>query len=182
MYRTALATAVLMLSTTSASASAPPTERQLRERLTAVEAAIDASSSPQAKACEAYVGQTVTPTPFDLIAAKFTGLAAKGEYETTAAFEARRSAAVNTAGTRSYILHVPVDRSFLNYNADADALVLSSLAFGAPSLSGNTGSDMFGSVFLGDAGLETHVALPNLALPISTTDAVLGSYTNMRCG
>ncbi len=91
--------------------------------------------------CKAYVGKVVTPTTFDALAQTLPKIAEKGEYETTAQYEARKAAALSRAPTGLSVLVLPTDRKYAEYVADDQALFVQAGAFGAGHYSANVGSE-----------------------------------------
>lgn len=79
--------------------------------------------------CQSYVGQTITPFTFEQALARLPIIAPRGEYETTAQYEARRSEAI--AGLEPLIiLKDPEDpERCIRYVADAGLLGIQSCAF-----------------------------------------------------
>lgn len=80
--------------------------------------------------CETYVGQKVTPKTFDEVAGPFAAAKPKGEYETTAAYEARMAA----LAPQSPVIVGTVRRDegktgSIRYDADAQALSVPAWAF-----------------------------------------------------
>lgn len=89
---------------------------------------IDADLSKTAL-CRSYLGRTVTLTSFDLLASRLTGAGAKGEFETTAQFQARQAGASLRQPAGAIILSIPIDRNYVRYDADAGAMNIYSGAF-----------------------------------------------------
>ena len=122
-------------------------------------------------ACDAYVGRVVKPSTFAAATAKFRNVPAKGEFETTAAFEAKRTAILGDATTPLVILKSPEDRKYFAYDADAQKLRIAPYAFD------NTRFDSFSAFF----SLGLHDTLDvgtdfNREVVISRTDTPTGSY------
>lgn len=77
-----------------------------------------------------YVGQTVDALSFEQAIAKLPKYVPRGEYETTAQYEARRAAEMGDTGGPLIILKEPEDRDkHIRYDADAGQLDLSRYAF-----------------------------------------------------
>lgn len=87
--------------------------------------------------CKRYVGTVVTPTTFDALVQALPKIAVKGEYETTAQYEARKSAALSRAPTGLSVLVVPTNRDYAQYVADDQALFIQAGAFNAGEYSSN---------------------------------------------
>jgi hypothetical protein len=79
--------------------------------------------------CERYVGQTVAPKPFDAAVARFANLTPKGEFETTAEYDARKTSVLGDAIDTIVISKDPEDREFFEYNADTRKLTILSYVF-----------------------------------------------------
>lgn len=78
--------------------------------------------------CQSYLGQTVTLNPFSTVAATLGTLpATKGEYETSAAFEARVAAARGSM-PETVIIPGMLSAKYLTYDADAGALKVQAYA------------------------------------------------------
>jgi hypothetical protein len=122
--------------------------------------------------CEAYVGQTVTPTPFDTAAAVLKKMpATKGEYETTVAYEARMAAARGSLPS-TLIVAYKLNPEYLKYNADAGSLDVISYALR------NINTD-YSAVFGYNTPYYDKVeynSFDNLDLVLSQTERFTGSY------
>lgn len=82
-----------------------------------------------AQTCDAYVGQTVALDVFDTVAAILKAIPSeKGEYETTAQFEARLAEAKKALPERVVIQGL-FSSKYADYDADAGALRLKAYAF-----------------------------------------------------
>lgn len=80
------------------------------------------SSSALALGCNSYVGQTVTLNQFNAVATTLKSMpTTKGEYETSAAFEGRVSAARGSMPEK-VIIPGMFSANYLNYDADAGVL------------------------------------------------------------
>jgi hypothetical protein len=77
-------------------------------------------------------------------------IAAKGEYETTAQYEARKSAALSRAPSGVSVLVVPTDREYAEYNADSQALIVQAGAFQAGHYSSKTKAEAAAWLAVGD--------------------------------
>lgn len=87
-----------------------------------------ASAASPPFSCEPYVGQIVAPQAFDAAVARFLSVRQKGEYETTAAFELRRNAAIGPIKMLTVQADVKSRSSFV-YDADAGVLRVQGFAF-----------------------------------------------------
>lgn len=93
-------------------------------------AGIAAVSQPAAaQTCASYVGQPVAPRDIDDIMAPFGAVGAKGEFESTDQYNARKASAVAKLGGVLVIKKTPEDRKHLTYDADAKKLNIGTYAF-----------------------------------------------------
>lgn len=119
--------------------------------------------------CPGYVGQVIAPKTFDSAIAGLAKLTPKGEFETTAQYEARKAASVGDVPGAVIISKVPEDRKYFEYNADSQKLRIITYAFQ------NTGFDIDGAFF--DAGLDGKIDARNGdTVVISRTDKATGTY------
>ena len=79
--------------------------------------------------CKGYVGQVAKPVAFAALAAQLSGPAPKGEFETTAQYNARVAAASQPVPEGPVIITLPTDREFISYNADTGAMFVQAGAF-----------------------------------------------------
>lgn len=87
-----------------------------------------AATAANAQDCRSYVGQVVAVQPFQTVAATLKTLpTVKGEYETTAAFEARVSAA-RGAMPETVIVQGVFSPNYVNYDADAGVIKVQAYA------------------------------------------------------
>lgn len=86
-----------------------------------------AIAEAQVLPCESYVGRNVTPVTFDTAVGRLSKLTPKGEFETTAAYESRRAAALVNGGTQ--IISKNPERTYIKYDADNQQLTISEWAF-----------------------------------------------------
>ncbi|WP_374414900.1 hypothetical protein [Novosphingobium colocasiae] len=96
-----------------------------------------AAENAKSELCARYVGTVVTPTTFDALAQTLPKIAAKGEYETTSQYEARKAAALSRAPTGLSVLVLPTDRDYARYEADDETLFVQAGAFQAGAYSPN---------------------------------------------
>lgn len=125
-----------------------------------------ASAENSTSACPSYVGTTVAPLTFDEAVAKLPKVSPKGEFETTAEYQARFAAA--GGGGLLIVGKAPDDRKFFTYDADHGKLSVEPYAFRNWDLSAwyalhNT------------AGLEPST-LYNVDVVISRGFHIVGSY------
>lgn len=121
--------------------------------------------------CESYLGQTVKAATFDAAVAPFAKLAPKDEFETTAQYEARRTAALSGASSTLIIAKEPEDRKYIEYNADTGLLRIISYAFT------NTRIDMGRAFRSANAVIKPEPGVWNLDVTISLTDKPQSTYT-----
>jgi TonB family protein len=130
-------------------------------------------ADPPADRCQSYVGQSVAPVQFYVAAQPFTRLTPKGEYETTAQYEARRDALLGSAAHAPLIIAKDaIDRSGFRYDADAATLTIPADSFFFPSL------DWWRALY------AAHVSSPsastllfsNLAVVVAHNERVVGRY------
>ncbi len=79
--------------------------------------------------CQGYVGQTVSPLSFAAAIAPISKLAPKGEFETTAQFQSRRTQALSSLPQTLVISKAPEDAKFFVYDADNQKLQIIRFAF-----------------------------------------------------
>jgi hypothetical protein len=121
--------------------------------------------------CSEYVGQTVAPQSFDSAIKGYTAIAPKGEFETTAAYEARRNAALGGSTRPLIVSKEPEDRKFFEYDADAQRMGIKSYAFD------NTGFDAWSALYsAGYYGKLDADTSGNLDVVISQTQKPGGTY------
>ncbi len=77
--------------------------------------------------CSEFTGRTVTTETFAEVRAKIGSIAPKGEYETTAQYQARMAQA--SPGGRRIIAKGVEDRKYFVYDADTGMLRIQSYAF-----------------------------------------------------
>lgn len=123
--------------------------------------------------CPAYVGQTVTPTTIDAAIATVSKVpGVKGEFETTAQFEARQAAASGGTLGRMIVAKAP-ERKYFEYDADGGKLRIKSYAFDNINVDYD---DVFG---YGTKYYEkvkySHLSY-NLDVVMSETEVPTGSY------
>ncbi len=125
----------------------------------------------QPNVCPAYVGQTISLSSFDNVAAVLDNVPKqKGEYETTEVFESRVQKALVSVPNQ-VIVSYRLDAKYLTYDADSSSLNIGSFAL----KNQNTSYDQ---VFGYDSPFYTKVeyGYNNLHVVISGTEAITGSY------
>lgn len=80
--------------------------------------------------CKGYEGKIVTPTAFSTLVQRLSGPSPKGEFETTAQYQARLAATSASVPTSPVVVTIPVDRDYLSYNADNSLMLVQAGAFG----------------------------------------------------
>lgn len=132
-----------------------------------------ASAANAQRGCASYTNQIVTPVSIDSALSSFSGLGPKGEFETTAQYQARRAAALGGSATRPLIISkVPEGQNYFEYNADAGVLGIKSYAFH------NTTMDTFSAFYTAGAQSKIPVStISNIEALISRTESVIGAYT-----
>lgn len=118
---------------------------QLKAATDDVTALIKADSSTSAL-CKSYIDRVVTPITFGALTANLPNTSPKGEFETTAEYEARLTPASKRASTKPVVVAVPVDRDYVRYEADAGAMFIQSGSFAEGRYGDDTISDMSGTV------------------------------------
>ena len=118
--------------------------------------------------CSSYVGQIVAPRSFDAVAASLSKIPTKGEFETTAAYEARKAAAIGANSNNHIITNTPEDRAAFAYDADSQKLRILDKAFGYDI--GNIGMKFITS----DSKIK--YSTRNLDVTISETERPVGTY------
>lgn len=89
-----------------------------------------ANSSPVAvdEACQVPVGQRITPMSIDALISKLSVSAKpRGEFETTAQYEARLQAAGSGAPQQAFVA-MPIDAKYITYDADSGRFRIESYA------------------------------------------------------
>jgi hypothetical protein len=127
-------------------------------------------AAAHAQECAAYVGQKISPQTFDSIAASLAKVPGKkGEFETTAEFEAKVQAA--TAGLKSpLVVTVPVDSKYVKYDADTGTFSIISYAL--------KNSNAFLDKFFSKQGMPGFAHfMYNHHVVVSSTDKVTGTYS-----
>jgi hypothetical protein len=122
--------------------------------------------------CASYVGKVVTPTAFSTLALKFAPPAPKGEFETTAQYNARVAAAQSRVSPQPVVVAIPVDRSFLNYDADGKLMAVREGAFGAGVFSKILDVQVTAEYF----GLIPDDIAKGTPIPHSKTERLLRTY------
>jgi hypothetical protein len=120
--------------------------------------------------CDQYVGQTISPLSFDAAAVRLRGFRPRGQFESTPEFQARIAAEFPDASRPLIISKEPENRAFFEYDADAQRLRISSLAFDL------TGFDAWSAFFSARTTSLRASPLGNIDVVISETDRMTGSY------
>lgn len=135
--------------------------------LSAAAAAAFVTSAAQGQTCASYIGQTITPKAFEQAIAALGNASPKGEFETTAQYQAR----IGGGSTGPLIISKrPEDPKFFEYSADAQMLTIKSYAFH------NTDAEWWGAFYQAKpAGITASTSF-NRAVVISQTKTPTGSY------
>ena len=144
-----------------------------RLRITALAAACSFQGLAQAQeACNSFDGQTVHPVKANVLWKKLATIPnVKGEYETTAAYEARVANALGElAGPVT--LEIPLDAKYMVYDADASRLDIQSYAFfnASTKYSGVFG---YGTPF---DGKVKHGSSNNIQYVFASDEVQIGNY------
>lgn len=106
---------------------------------------IDAENAKSAL-CKSYVGKLVVPATFNALATTLPKRTVKGEFETTAQYQARIAATPNSGSANLSVLVLPVDRSFVRYDADIGVMLVSAGALNTGEYSEQTGAEASASL------------------------------------
>ena len=120
--------------------------------------------------CQGYVGQTIRPQNIDDALARFSNVTPKSEYETTAQYQARRSAAVGATGPM-IIGKVSEGEKQFAYDADAGLLSVSPFAFRNTFFPAWEAFSAAGSPFVSNVSTGS-----NVDVVIEHSDQVTGSH------
>lgn len=123
--------------------------------------------------CSSYVGQTVSRISFDTAFLRFAKLTPKDEFETTAQYEARTTAVVGSFGNAGLVISVPIDRDYLEYDADKQEMQIGAYAFGVPGISPTEASMAAWSV-IEDTGTDAELS-ENVLVASSSFSRITGS-------
>jgi len=155
-------------------AASPATAQQtfdsLKRKSDNVLALIDAEDR-KSELCAGFENKPVKLTPFSFFGSRKEDFAPKGEFETTAAYKNRVSAAKN-AMSGTYVLDMPVDRDFISYDADHKTLTVEVGAFGEGFISKEAGAEAAAWGIIPQEALNT-----GIELPYRQKEQVTGRYT-----
>lgn len=87
----------------------------------------DPSSAAVDEACMVPVGQRIAPMGIDALISKLGSTAPRGEFETTAQYEARLQAAASGAPRHAFVA-MPIDTKYITYDADSGRFRIESFA------------------------------------------------------
>lgn len=125
--------------------------------------------------CAKYVDTTVKPLTFgeaETALGRLKKIPPKGEFETTAQYQARRASALGNVPASSLIIaKQPEDRSFFEYDADQQKLRIKSFAFDNTNFDtfhAFTSAGYYGKIDVSDES--------NFDILIATTEKSTGSY------
>jgi hypothetical protein len=124
-----------------------------------------------AQECPSYLGTKVQPQSFNVVSAQMSRLPrTKDEYETTAAFEARQTAAAS-ALPGHFVVSTPLDMKYVEYDADARKLRIKTYAIDN-TRTNYSGVFGFGSPLAGKVTFSSE----NINVVVETTEKRNGSY------
>lgn len=130
-----------------------------------------AGSAPVQSSCQSYVGTIVKPIAFSEAVKGFANLKPKSEFETTAAYEVRRQAALPDLSGPIIVAKNPEDIKYFVYDADTQKLRILSYAFD------NTGFLAWEAFYA--AGLNDKIdssTYSNIDVVISQNEKITGTY------
>lgn len=140
LVQIALAT---MLCAASATAHAQNTRyNELKGTTDAILALMEAENT-KSDFCKGYVGRAVTFTSFVALTRNLPNASGKGEYETTPQYDARMASALSWKAASPSILPIPIDRAYVEYNADLEVMIVKATAFKAGRYSDAEGANAF---------------------------------------
>lgn len=102
---------------------------------------IDAENAKSAL-CKSYVGKRIVTTSFTALALTLPKSTTKGEFETTKQYQARVASSAQSNPAKLAVLTLPVDRSFVRYNADIGVMLVAAGALTTGHYSDQTGAEM----------------------------------------
>lgn len=125
------------------------------------------ATGAHAGTCDSYVGKTVAPKAFDQAILSINAPAPKGEFETTAAYQARIQGA---GGNGPLIISKRIeDRKYLEYDADRGAFKVLSYLFD------NTNFPAWEALYT-TPGLDPST-MSNLDIAFDSSDVATGTYS-----
>lgn len=101
---------------------------------------VEAENSKSAL-CKGYVGQRVVPVTFNALVLTLPKSSAKGEFESTAQYNARVASTKQNGPVKAAVLALPVDRTFVRYDADLGVMLVSAGALNTGEYSEETGAE-----------------------------------------
>lgn len=123
------------------------------------------ATAAHAGTCESYLGQTIAPKTFDQALLSMNAPSPKGEFETTAAYQARLQA---TGGTGPIVISKRMeDPKYIEYDADRGGFIVKSYLFD------NTGFPAWEALYQGGLNPST---MSNADIVISQSEVVTGKY------
>lgn len=118
---------------------------------------VDAENTKSAL-CKSYVGKRVVPTAFNTLVTTVPKRTMKSEFETTAQYQARIAATPDNGSANPSVLLLPINRSFVRYDADIGTMFVSAGAFNTGEYSEHTGAEASALLAVGtNAGKGTPV-------------------------
>jgi hypothetical protein len=168
--------AALVVASLPAATSAQTAELDRRyeetRRTTADLIALMDAASNKTTFCSAYVGKTVAPSTFTALRTKLAAPSAKGEYETTAQFQARNKG-VGASRAGPFLLSVPIDRDYVRYDADTKGMTVSAGAFRAGEFSEAVQAEIAGGMAVIASKVDD--STPRIELGVGGSERVLGT-------
>ena len=121
--------------------------------------------------CAKFQGQLVKAVDIDEVLAPFKNLQPKGEFETTAEFNARTSTLFGARANKEYIIKKTPDNAdkFIVYDADAGELIITRWAFS------NINLDIF-SAFSAAKPAGVKYSINNIKVVISAVEKTTGTH------
>lgn len=118
---------------------------QLKAATDDIAALLDADGRKSAL-CKGYIGQVTSPASFALLTTGLPDTSPKGEFETTAQYQARLAGAARQPTGRPFIVSVPANRDRLRYEADDKTMFVEAGAFRVGQFSDEAGAELSASI------------------------------------
>lgn len=112
------------------------------KRATEEIAALIEAENQKSALCKSYEGQQVTVTAFDSFVRGLPKYITKGEFETTPQFDARVAAANKNIPTGPFVIVLPTNQKYIEYDADLSLMRVQAGAFDEGKFSDNTMADI----------------------------------------
>ncbi len=140
--------------------------------LVAIPTAFMATSANAQSQCDQYVDQIIAPKTFAQAVAALNIPTPKGEFETTAAYQARVAGSGETGPL--IVSKQPEDRKYLEYDADRQLFAVKSYFFH------NTNFPVWETFYHAKNGVEAGITYNNIDVVISETETVTGTYESQN--